>query len=257
MNLYDIKDPSFLNDMKIEELEQLSVDIRSFLIDKISKTGGHLSSNLGVVELTVALHKVFDSPTDKFIFDVGHQSYTHKILTGRAKDFDKLRQFHGLSGFVKRRESDHDVFEAGHSSTSIAAAAGFEYSRIIRKQQYKVIPIIGDGALTGGMAFEALNFLGAHNSCQPIIILNDNEMSISENIGYLARILNDIRGKNTYRKIKSKTYKILPKFIRKLTTKVERGVKAFISSNTIFDDLGFSYYGPINGNNYQEIIKYL
>ncbi len=257
INLNEIKDPSFLSDLSVKELEELSKEIRSFLIEKVAKTGGHLSSNLGVVELTIALHKVFESPKDKIIFDVGHQGYIHKILTGRAKDFDSLRQYKGLSGFLKRSESIHDCYEAGHSSTSIAAAAGIEFSKKYNGNAYKVIPIIGDGALTGGMAFEALNFLGGQKDHQPIIILNDNEMSISENIGYLARILNDIRSKTTYRKIKMKTYKILPKFLRKLTTKVERGVKGFFINNTLFDELGFSYYGPINGHNFKELIKYL
>jgi len=242
INLSDIKDPSFLKDLTNKELVELSKDIRTFLIESLSKTGGHLSSNLGVVELTVALHKVFDSPNDKLIFDVGHQSYTHKILTGRADKFDKLRMHKGLSGFLKRSESIHDIYEAGHSSTSIAAASGMELSKKNNASKNKIIPIIGDGALTGGMAFEALNFLGGKENHQPIIILNDNEMSISENIGFLANILNDIRSKNTYRKIKSKTKKILPKFLRRFSSKVERGVKGFLTSNTIFDDLGFSYY---------------
>lgn len=257
MNLNEIKDPDFLSDLTLKELDDLSLEIREFIIEKVSKTGGHLSSNLGIVELTIALHRVFDSPNDKFIFDVGHQGYTHKILTGRAKDFDGLRQMDGLSGFLKRSESVHDIYEAGHSSTSIAAASGIEYSKHFVENPYKVIPIIGDGALTGGMAFEALNFLGANNHYQPIIILNDNEMSISENIGYLANILNEIRSKNSYRKIKAKTYKLLPKFLSRLTSKVERGVKGFLTNNTLFDDLGFSYYGPINGHNFKELIKYL
>jgi 1-deoxy-D-xylulose-5-phosphate synthase len=257
INLYDIKNPTFLDELDNKELEELSKNIREFIIDKVSKTGGHLSSNLGVVELTVALHKVFDSPKDKLIFDVGHQAYTHKILTGRAKDFDTLRQYKGLSGYLKRSESEHDIYEAGHSSTSIAAAAGLEFSKKYTKESGKIIPIIGDGALTGGMAFEALNFLGGHNDHQPIIILNDNEMSISENIGYLSNVLNEIRSKNSYRKLKSRTYKLMPKFIRKLTSKVERGIKGFLTNNTIFDDLGFSYYGPINGHDIKELIKYL
>lgn len=257
INLYDIKDPSFLNDLSLKDLEELSKEIRTFLIDNISKTGGHLSSNLGVVELTIALHKVFESPKDKLIFDVGHQGYVHKILTGRANQFSTLRQYKGLSGYLKRSESEHDIFEAGHSSTSISAAAGIEFSKKYSKNSHKVIPIIGDGALTGGMAFEALNFLGGKGDHQPIIILNDNEMSITENIGYLARVLNEIRAKNAYRKIKSKTIKLMPRFLRKLSSKVERGVKGFISNNTLFDDLGFSYYGPINGHNLKELIKYL
>jgi 1-deoxy-D-xylulose-5-phosphate synthase len=256
-NLSTIKDPGFLKELSKEELVTLSEEIRKFLIEHVSKTGGHLSSNLGVVELTIALHKVFDSPHDKFIFDVGHQGYVHKILTGRACEFDTLRQHNGLSGFLKREESIHDIYEAGHSSTSIAAAAGIEYARTIKEGNYKVIPIIGDGALTGGMAFEALNFLGSNSELQPIIILNDNEMSISENIGYLARILNDIKSKSVVRKVRSKTYKLLPKFLSRLTSKVERGVKSFVASNTIFDDLGFTYYGPIDGHNFKDLLKYL
>ncbi len=257
INLSDIKDPSFLNDLSTKELVELSKDIRTFLIESLSKTGGHLSSNLGVVELTVALHKVFDSPKDKLIFDVGHQAYTHKILTGRAKDFDKLRMHKGLSGFLKRSESIHDIYEAGHSSTSIAAASGMEFSKKFIGNGNKIVPIIGDGALTGGMAFEALNFLGGKVDHQPVIILNDNEMSISENIGFLASVLNDIRSKNAYRKLKSRTKKVLPKFLRRFSSKVERGIKGFLTSNTIFDDLGFSYYGPINGHDMKELIKYL
>lgn len=257
MDLNKITDPNFLDELSTKELSELSEEIRQFIIENVSKTGGHLASNLGVVELTVALHKVFDSPKDKLIFDVGHQSYTHKILTGRAKDFPTLRKYKGLSGYLKRSESPHDIYEAGHSSTSIAAAAGIEFSKKYTKDAHKIIPIIGDGALTGGMAFEALNFLGGHTDHQPIIILNDNEMSISENIGYLSNVLNEIRGKVTYRKIKRKTLKFMPKFLRKLSSKVERGIKGFLTNNTIFDDLGFSYYGPINGHNMKELIKYL
>jgi 1-deoxy-D-xylulose-5-phosphate synthase len=257
IKIEDIQNPSFLSDLSIKELDELAGNIRTFLIENVSKTGGHLSSNLGAVELTIALHRVFESPKDKFIFDVGHQAYTHKILTGRANQFDTLRKYKGLSGYLKRSESEHDIFEAGHSSTSIAAAAGIEYSKKYIGNDHKVVPIIGDGALTGGMAFEALNFLGSDNTHDPVIILNDNEMSITENIGYLANILNDIRSKNTYRRFKSKTSRLLPRFLKKLTGKVERGIKGFLSTNTIFDDLGFSYYGPINGHDFKELIKYM
>jgi len=256
-DLLGIKDPSFLKSLSQSECKELASDIRAFLLSSLSETGGHLSSNLGVVELTIALHKVFDSPKDKLIFDVGHQSYTHKILTGRAKDFQSLRQFGGLSGFLKREESVHDVYEAGHSSTSIAAAAGIEFAKNYIGNDHKIVPIIGDGALTSGMALEALNFLGAHRNHQPIIILNDNEMSISKNIGYLASILNSIRGKASYRKLKSRTKRLIPKFLYRLTSKVERGVKGFVTDNTLFDDLGFSYYGPINGHDFKELEKYL
>ena len=257
MDVTQIKDPRILDDMSVEELTSLATDIRQFLMDNISKTGGHFSSNLGVVELTIALHKVFDSPHDKLIFDVGHQGYTHKILTGRAKDFGTLRQYKGLSGYLKRSESDHDIYEAGHSSTSLAAMAGIEIAKQYQGNDHKVIALIGDGALTGGMAFEALNFMGNYNNHNPVIILNDNEMSISENIGYLAQILNSIRSKSSYRKMKGRAVKLMPKFLRKLTSKVERGIKGFLTGSTIFDDLGFSYYGPINGHDMKELIKYL
>ncbi len=159
-NLKDIQNPDFLRGLDLEELQMLADDIRLFLIDSISKTGGHLSSNLGVVELTIALHYVFDFKKDKILFDVGHQSYTHKILTGRAKDFDSLRKFHGLSGFQKRKESPYDVFEAGHSSTSLSAALGMAVARDLKKEDYNIVPVIGDGALLSGMALEALNNIG-------------------------------------------------------------------------------------------------
>ncbi|HKL47778.1 MAG TPA: 1-deoxy-D-xylulose-5-phosphate synthase N-terminal domain-containing protein, partial [Candidatus Izemoplasmatales bacterium] len=177
MNLNEIKDPQFLKSLNTKELNELSGDIRSFLIKNISKTGGHLGSNLGVVELTIALHKVFDSPKDRIVFDVGHQSYVHKILTGRAKYFKTLRQFQGLSGYQKRDESEHDHWEAGHSSTAIAAISGFEVARNEKNENYKNIAVVGDGSLNSGLSFEALNFLG-HSSLQPIIILNDNDQSI-------------------------------------------------------------------------------
>lgn len=257
MDVTQIKDPSILDDLSVEQLQELADDIRQFLIDNISKTGGHFSSNLGVVELTIALHKVFDSPKDKLIFDVGHQGYTHKILTGRAKDFATLRKYKGLSGYLKRSESEHDIYEAGHSSTSLAALAGIEFAKQYIGNDHKVVAIIGDGALTGGMAFEALNFMGNYGNHQPVIILNDNEMSISENIGYLARMLNRIRSKSSYRKMKSRAFKLMPKFLRKLTSKVERGIKGFLTDSTIFDDLGFSYYGPINGHDMKELLQYL
>ncbi|MGQ0452992.1 1-deoxy-D-xylulose-5-phosphate synthase N-terminal domain-containing protein, partial [Bacillus sp. SS-TM] len=182
MDLTQIQNPSFLKDMSISELEGLSEDIRKFLIEELSQTGGHIAPNLGVVELTIALHKLFDSPQDKFLWDVGHQSYVHKILTGRAKEFGTLRQYQGLCGFPKRCESEHDVWETGHSSTSLSAAMGMALARDLKKTKEYVIPIIGDGALTGGMALEALNHIG-HEKTDMIVILNDNEMSIAPNVG--------------------------------------------------------------------------
>ena len=181
MEIIDIKNPKFLKKYSIEQLNVLCSEIREFVINNLSKTGGHVASNLGGVELTVALHYVFNSPKDKIIFDVGHQSYVHKILTGRASKFSSLRQFGGISGYQKRKESEHDPFEAGHSSTSIAAALGFAYVRDLNKEKNDVIAIIGDGSLTGGLAFEALNNVETLKS-KVIIILNDNEMTISKNV---------------------------------------------------------------------------
>ena len=207
MEITDIKDPSFLKEYKVKELDNLCIDIRKFLIDNLSKTGGHLASNLGVVELTVGLHYVFDSPNDKFIFDVGHQSYVHKILTGRADKFNSLRQFGGISGFQKRKESLHDPFEAGHSSTSIAAALGFAKARDLDKKKNEVIAIIGDGSLTGGLALEALNNIDNLNT-KVIIVLNDNTMSISENVGGMSKFLKNVRLNSSYNAAK-KGYKVV------------------------------------------------
>ena len=181
MLLTQLKDPAQLKDLSVEELEDLARQIRLFLIQSISKTGGHLSSNLGIVELTLALHTVFNSPKDKIIFDVGHQSYTHKILTGRMNQFKSLRQFHGLSGYQKRSESEHDSWEAGHSSTSLSAGLGMAIARDLQGEDFEVVSVIGDGALGSGMALEALNDLGAQHR-KMIIVFNDNKMSISPNI---------------------------------------------------------------------------
>ena len=202
MDLTDIQDPSFLKDLDQRQLKALAQLIREFLIDHVSKTGGHLSSNLGVVELTIALHKVFDSPQDKIFFDVGHQCYTHKILTGRANRFDSLRQYEGLSGFEKRAESEHDVWEAGHSSTSLSAALGMAVARDLNHEQYHIVPVIGDGALGGGMALEALNQIGSEQR-NIIIIFNDNNMSISENVGVLTQNFAKLRASKPYNTFKN------------------------------------------------------
>ena len=192
-----IKDPSFIKKLSTPEMQVLCQDIRTFLINSLSKTGGHVSSNLGVVELTVAMHKVFDSPKDKFIWDVGHQVYIHKILTGRADQFSTLRQFKGLSGFPKRKESAHDCWETGHASTSISAAVGMAYARDLSQEDYHVVAVIGDGSLTGGMAYEALNHIG-HTNKRLIVIINDNEMAISPNVGAMHNILGSIRTNESY-----------------------------------------------------------
>ena len=263
MKVIDIKSPRFLKNMNNKELNVLSKDIREFLIENISKTGGHLSSNLGVVELTIALHKVFDSPKDKIIFDVGHQSYIHKILTGRANEFNTLRQFNGLSGFQKRNESIYDSYEAGHSSTSLSAALGFAYARDLDNKDYHVVTIIGDGSIGNGLAYEALNHIGSLKT-PLIVILNDNEMSISENVGAIHNFLDKIRSNNNYNKVKDNTRSVIskiPGFGKKLDARislVKRSVKKlYIKDGSIFEDLGFDYYGPINGHDFKELITYL
>jgi 1-deoxy-D-xylulose-5-phosphate synthase len=255
MNLYDIKDPQFLKECSIEECKTLANDIRGFLIDNISQTGGHLASNLGVVELTIALHKVFDSPNDRIVFDVGHQSYVHKILTGRAKDFPTLRQMDGLSGYQRRDESIHDHWEAGHSSTAIAAISGFEVARDSKGKAYKNIAVVGDGSLNSGLSFEALNYLG-HSNLKPIIILNDNNQSISKNVGRLNKLLNKMRSSKFYRYAK-KSKRRLPKFFYDLKVRLANMIRGFANNITIFDELGFSYYGPIDGHDIRSLVKFL
>lgn len=201
MILEQIKGPQDIKQMSLEELGQLAQEIRAFLIEKISHTGGHLASNLGVVELTIAMYRTFDLPEDKVIWDVGHQSYTHKILSGRMAEFDELRQYGGLSGFPKRKESPYDCFDTGHSSTSISAGLGIAQGRDILGQDYEVVSVIGDGALTGGMAYEALNN-AARMKKNFIIVLNDNKMSISKNVGSVAQYLTQLRTSPRYFKAK-------------------------------------------------------
>lgn len=263
MNLLDIKNPKFLKKMKIKDLENLAFDIRKFMIEKVSKTGGHLSSNLGIVDLTIAIHKVFDCPKDKIIFDVSHQCYTHKILTGRAPLFDTLRQLGGLSGFQKKNESIYDNYEAGHSSTSLSAALGMAIARDRLKKDYNVIAVIGDGSIGNGLAYEALNQIGDTNT-RLIIILNDNEMSISKNVGGLHNSLDKIRSAWNYNNAKNKTKGFLNKipligsrlsaFITNLKASFK---KLYLKEGFIFEELGIKYYGPINGHDYKEMLTYL
>ncbi|MEZ0480446.1 1-deoxy-D-xylulose-5-phosphate synthase [Planococcus sp. SSTMD024] len=258
MDLHSITGPSFLKELNPEQLELLSEDIRRFLIENLSKTGGHIGPNLGVVELTIALHRVFDSPDDKLIWDVGHQSYVHKILTGRADQFDTLRKFKGLCGFPKRNESDHDVWETGHSSTSLSAAMGMAAARDIKKDKNHVIPIIGDGALTGGMAFEALNHIG-HAQTDMTVILNDNEMSIAPNVGALHSVLGRMRTAGKYNKVKDDLEYLLKKVPAvggKLASTAERvkdSLKYLVVSGMFFEELGFTYLGPIDGHDLEEL----
>ncbi len=259
MKIEEIKNPKFIKKLSSKELTTLSKDIREFLIDKISKTGGHLSSNLGIVELTIALHKVFDTPKDKIIFDVSHQSYVHKILTGRAKYFDTLRQFNGLSGFQKMSESPHDAYEAGHSSTSLSAALGLALGRDMNKEKNNVIAVIGDGSISNGLCYEALNQIGDLQT-KLIIILNDNNMSISESVGALHNHLDKLRNKNNYKLAKNKTKKILSKFpkIYNVVRNIKQSIKKlYVKEGFIFEELGIDYYGPINGHDYNDLITYL
>lgn len=260
--LKTIHSPEDLKKLSIEELNQLAKELRTFLVQSLSQTGGHLASNLGVVELTLALHYVFNSPEDKFVWDVGHQAYVHKILTGRRAEFKNLRQIGGMSGFPKRHESKHDVFETGHSSTSISAALGMAKARDLKSKHNQVIAIIGDGALTGGMAFEALNNAGRGNT-HLIVILNDNEMSISKNVGGLGKYLNKLRSSKDYLKVKEEVEDVLHKVplvghqMVRTIKKTKESVKSFIIENTLFEQLGFTYLGPVNGHDTLELIEIL
>ena len=263
MDIKKIKDPKFLKKLKIKDLESLSSDIRKYIIDSVSVTGGHLSSNLGIVDLTIAIHKVFNSPKDKIIFDVSHQCYTHKILTGRARYFTKLRQLDGLSGFQKREESIHDAYEAGHSSTSLSAALGMALARDKQRKNNNVIAIIGDGSIGNGLAYEALNHIGSTKT-KLIIILNDNEMSISKNVGAIHNHLDEIRANYKYNKAKANAKHIINKIpliglkISTCLTNVKSSIKKlYLKEGFLFEELGLKYYGPINGHDYKELLLYL
>lgn len=261
MNIEKIKGPEDIKNCSIKELEDISSDIRKFLISSISKTGGHLSSNLGVVELTIALHYVFDSPHDKLIFDVGHQSYIHKILTGRASAFNTLRQYKGISGFQKRAESIHDPWEAGHSSTALSAALGMAISRDLNHEDYCVIPIVGDAAMAGGLSIEALNEIGSEQR-NMVIIFNDNNMSISQNVGALNETFTRLRTSKPYNDLKqdisgalstSKTGESVLNVMRN----VKNAVKKNIATNSFFTELNLDYIGPVDGHDIKSLIKTL
>ena len=254
MNLFDIKDPAFLKTMKTRELYALAGAIRSFLAESIPKTGGHLSSNLGTVELIIALHYVFESPKDSFIFDVGHQAYTHKILTGRTQAFDTLRQTDGLSGYISYAESVHDVWESGHAGTSLSALLGILYAKKMKQEGGEAIAIIGDASITNGMAFEALNLLGSEKDKRGIIIINDNEMSISRSVGAFAKMLTKIRSMKIVLRINRIWESILPRFLLGLLSRMKRGLRGFLQRQNIFEDLGYMYIGPIDGHNIKGLI---
>lgn len=251
------------NDIKLlerEELPGLAEEIREFLIEKISENGGHLGSNLGVVELTMALHLCLELPKDKIIWDVGHQSYTHKLLTGRREGFDTLRKYGGMSGFPKRRESECDAFGTGHSSTSISAGLGYAMARDLKGEEYSVVSVIGDGSLTGGMAWEALNN-ASRLETNFIIVLNDNNMSISENVGGLSAYLNSVRTKESYRNLKAGVENTLSKIpvygedIIKKVRKTKNGIKQFLVPGMLFEEMGLTYLGPVDGHNLDALCK--
>lgn len=260
MVLEKIKKENDIKKLSEEELKILSSEIREFLIEKISETGGHLASNLGVIELTMALHLSMDFPKDKLIWDVGHQSYTHKILTGRKEGFDGLRKYGGMSGFPKRKESECDCFDTGHSSTSISAGLGLASAREITGENYKVVSVIGDGALTGGMAFEALNN-AARLKSNFIIVLNDNNMSISENVGGLSTYLSGFRTADAYLDLKTGVMNSLnkiPFYGGKVVERIRRtksGIKQLLIPGMLFEDMGIIYLGPVDGGDMKGIMK--
>ena len=259
-NILDtINSPADVKALSMEELKQLAEEIRQLLISVIAKTGGHLAPNLGVVELTLALHRVFSTPEDKIVFDVGHQAYIHKIITGRREQFPTLRQYGGLSGFPKRSESAHDAFGTGHSSTSISAALGMAVARDIKQQDYNVIAVIGDGSMTGGMAFEALNNAGTLHK-RMIVVLNDNEMSISKNVGAMSEYLYHLRTGETYNKIKHDLEGWLKNMdfgsdVLKALRRLKGSVKYLMVPTSIFEELGFTYLGPIDGHDLPTLIE--
>ena len=251
--LKNIQSPEDIRDYSIDELKELCDEIRDYTIDTVTTVGGHLAPTLGAIELTVALHHVFNTPKDKLIWDVGHQAYAHKILTGRLKSMNTIRQFGGLSGFLKRTESEYDVFGAGHASTSISAALGVAAARDQKNKDYKVAAVIGDGSLTGGLAYEGLNNSGILNT-QILVVLNDNEMSISPNVGAISKYLTRITTNPLYNKIRNEIWNItdsLPwgkKLSKKILHKIDESLKALLVPGVLFDELGFRYFGPIDGH---------
>jgi 1-deoxy-D-xylulose-5-phosphate synthase len=258
--LEQINSPRDLQQLSEDQLPDLAEEIRAFILSTLSKTGGHLASNLGVVELTIALHYTFDTPKDKILWDVGHQAYTHKILTGRREQFHTIRQKDGLSGYCKRDESPYDVFGAGHSSTSVSAALGIAEARDLRGEQYNVIAVIGDGSLTAGMALEGLNNAGAKRR-KFIVVLNDNEMSISRNVGALSVCLNRIITGSFYNRLKGeiehfvKTIPGIGEAVFKLGKRFDEYLKGFITPGMLFGELGFKYVGPIHGHNMHQLVE--
>ncbi|MCF7822926.1 MAG: 1-deoxy-D-xylulose-5-phosphate synthase [Candidatus Marinimicrobia bacterium] len=258
--LQTVHSPADIKTLSNEQLLQLCQEIRDYTIEVVSETGGHLAPTLGVVELTVALHKVFNSPKDKIIWDVGHQAYAHKILTGRRDALKTIRQYGGISGFCKPKESEHDIYGAGHASTSISAGVGFAIARDLKQEKYQIISVIGDGALTGGLSFEGLNNLG-HLRTRMMIILNDNAMSISRNVGAMSKYLSKITTNPIYNRVRDEIWKLTGKLpvgkstIRTGIKKLEESLKNLLVPGVLFDEMGIRYFGPIDGNDLPHLIE--
>ncbi len=262
MYLNKINSPEDLKRLEVKKLDKLAEEIREFLINSVSKTGGHLASNLGVVELTIALHYCFNCPKDKIIWDVGHQAYTHKILTGRKNEFVSLRKLDGLSGFPQIKESPYDSFTTGHSSTSISAALGIAMGRDLRGESFNVVSVLGDGAMTGGLVYEAMNNAGRSNA-KMLIVLNDNQMSISENVGAMSRYLSELRTAEKYMDAKSDIKRTLDKVpvvghsLTNLVGKTKEGLKYSLMPNVMFEQLGIKYIGPVDGHDIKKLVHIL
>ena len=260
--LPNIKGPEDIRSLSEKELHELCEELRAHTIDTITEIGGHLAPTLGVIELTIALHYVYNTPEDKLIWDVGHQGYAHKLLTGRYDDFPTIRKFKGLSGFLKRSESDYDVIGAGHASTSISSALGIAEGRHQNKEDFRVAAIIGDGSMTGGLAFEGINNAG-HLGRQLLVILNDNEMSISPNVGAISTYFTRLISNPLYNRIRNEFWDLTGKLplakttTRTLIKKVEESLKSLIVPGILFDELGFRYFGPIDGHDLDEVLHTL
>ncbi|MFI5253645.1 MAG: 1-deoxy-D-xylulose-5-phosphate synthase [Bacteroidota bacterium] len=255
-----IDSPADLRKLSIVELKSVAGEVREFIIDTISKIGGHLGSGLGTVELAVALHYVFNTPIDKLVWDVGHQAYPHKVLTGRRDSFHTIRQFGGISGFLKREESEYDTFGAGHASTAISAALGIAVARDLGGEKFRIIAIVGDGAMTGGLSYEAMNNAGLLKK-NLIVILNDNNMSISPNVWAFSNYFTELIANPSYNKFKANVWDLTGKFetvgdrIRRITARVQEGIKVVITPGILFEALGFRYFGPVNGHNIPQLVK--
>lgn len=260
--LNKIDTPEDLRKFSVDDLPRISEEVREFMVDTITKVGGHFGAGLGVVELTTALHYVFNTPKDKIVLDTGHQGYPHKILTGRKDQLHSIRKYNGISGFLKRTESEYDVFGAGHASTSISAALGLAAARDINNEDYQVAAIIGDGAMTGGLAFEAMNNIGVQQR-DILVIMNDNNFSIAPNVSAISNYFNDIYSSNTVQKLRKDIWNMTGKLdelgdrIRKIASKLEDGMKAIITPGVLFEALGFNYIGPVNGHNIKKLVKIL